>query len=70
MKLTKRGNTLAGIALAISTLGVMGIAGAIETQDIPTCSDYQLNQDWQSAWENSCPFTDNNGNYLYTWEAN
>lgn len=69
MKLTKRGNTVAVLAFSALMLLIMGTAGAIETQDEPTCADYQASQDWQSAWENGCPFVDESGNYLYTWEA-
>jgi len=49
-------------------LALIGIAGAIETQPNPTCADFQASQDWESAWQNDCPFTDSDGNYLYTWE--
>lgn len=70
MKLTKRGNTVAVLAFSALMLLIMGTVGAIETQDEPTCADYQASQDWQSAWENGCPFEDENGNYLYTWKAN
>lgn len=70
MTLTKRGQTVLGLAFIVVVLAMMGLAGAIETQDMPTCEDYQASQNWQAAWENSCPFQDENGNYLYIWEAN
>jgi hypothetical protein len=70
MRLTKRGHTVAGIAGALAFVALMGVAGAIETQDMPTCSDHEASQNWEAAWSNGCPFQDNNGNYLYTWEPN
>ena len=68
MTLTKRGQTVLGIAFIVGLLAMMGIAGAIETQDMPTCEDYQASQNWQAAWENGCPFQNENGDYLYTWQ--
>jgi hypothetical protein len=68
MKLTNRGERVLGAAFVIGLLAMLGIAGAIETQPNPTCEDYQASQDWQRALHNDCPFQDNNGNYLYTWE--
>lgn len=70
MKLTNRGNTVAVIAFSFFMLTVMGVAGAIETQEMVNCGDYESSQDWKSAYENDCPFTDESGNYLYTWKAN
>jgi hypothetical protein len=67
MQLTKRGQTVLGIAFIVGLLAMLGIAGAIETQDMPTCADYEVSQDWQAAWEHGCPFEDENGNYLYQW---
>lgn len=67
MTLTKRGQKVVGIASVFGFLALLGIAGAIETQDMPTCEDYQASQDWQAAWENGCPFQNENGDYLYTW---
>ena len=67
MKLTNRGQKVVGIASVFGFLAIMGIVGAIETQDMPTCEDYQASQDWESAWERGCPFVDESGNYLYTW---
>lgn len=67
MKLTKRGQKVVGIAGLFALVAMMGIAGAIETQDEPTCADYQAAQDWELALYNNCPFTDENGVYLYTW---
>ena len=67
MKLTKRGQIVVGIAGLFALVAMMGIAGAIETQDEPTCADYQAAQDWELALYNNCPFTDENGVYLYTW---
>ena len=58
------------VIAAIAVLGfllMLGIAGAIETQPDPTCEDYQAQQDWELALHNGCPFTDENGVYLYTW---
>lgn len=67
MRLTKRGEKVVGIAGVFGFLAIMAIVGAIETQDMPTCEDYQASQDWERAWENGCPFVDESGNYLYTW---
>jgi hypothetical protein len=67
MKLTKRGQKVVGIAALFGFLAIIGIAGAIETQPNPTCADYQAAQDWELALHNGCPFTDEEGNYLYTW---
>ena len=67
MTLTKRGRKVVGIASVFGFLALLGIAGAIETQDMPTCEDYQAQQDWELALHNGCPFTDDEGNYLYTW---
>ena len=68
MQLTKRGQRVVGVAFIAFILAALGIAGAIETQPNPTCADYQASQDWERAWQNDCPFTDSDGNYLYTWE--
>lgn len=67
MTLTKRGQTVLGVAFIVAIFAMMGIAGAIETQADPTCEDYQAQQDWELALHNGCPFTDEEGNYLYTW---
>lgn len=67
MRLTKRGQKVVGIASVFGFLALLGIAGAIETQDMPTCEDYQSQQDWERALHNGCPFVDESGNYLYTW---
>lgn len=67
MQLTKRGQTFLGLLFIVGLLAMMGIAGAIETQPNPTCEDYQAAQDWELALHNGCPFTDEEGNYLYTW---
>ena len=65
--MTKRGQTFLGLLFIVGLLAMMGIAGAIETQPNPTCEDYQAQQDWERALHNGCPFTDEEGNYLYTW---
>lgn len=67
MKLTKRGEKVVAIVGVFGFLVVMGIVGAIETQTNPTCADYQAEQNWELAFHNECPFTDEDGNYLYTW---
>jgi hypothetical protein len=67
MTLTKRGQMVLGILFLFGLLAMMGIAGAIETQAEPTCDDLQVSQDVERAWQMGCPFTDENGNYLYTW---
>jgi hypothetical protein len=67
MQLTKRGQTVLGVLFIVAIFAMMGIAGAIETQPNPTCADYQAAQDWELALHNGCPFTDEEGNYLYTW---
>lgn len=68
MTLTKRGEKVVGIIGVFGFLALLGIAGAIETQDIPTCADFELTQNWQEAWENGCPFQNENGDHLYTWQ--
>ena len=65
--MTKRGQTFLGLLFIVALFAMMGIAGAIETQPNPTCEDYQAAQDWELALHNGCPFTDDEGNYLYTW---
>ena len=65
--MTKRGQTFLGLLFIVGLLAMMGIAGAIETQPNPTCDDYQAQQDWERALHNGCPFTDESGDYLYTW---
>ena len=67
MTLTKRGQMFLSILFIIGIFAMLGIAGAIETQPNPTCEDYQAQQDWELALHNGCPFTDAEGNYLYTW---
>lgn len=65
--MTARGQkTLAVIAL-FGFLAMLAIGGAIETQAEPTCDDLQVSQDVERAWQMGCPFTDAEGNYLYTW---
>ena len=68
MRLTNRGQKVVGIAGVFGFVALLAIAGAIETQDIPTCEDHQASQNWQAAWENGCPFQNENGDYLYTWQ--
>jgi hypothetical protein len=67
MKLTKRGQMFLSILFIVGIFAMLGIAGAIETQPNPTCADYQAAQDWELALRNGCPFTNENGDYLYTW---
>jgi len=67
MKLTKRGEFVVGTFFVLCLLALIGIAGAVEGQPTPTCDDYQAAQDWELALHNGCPFTDEEGNYLYTW---
>ena len=85
MTLTKRGQTVLGVAFVVGLLAMMGVAGAIETQPNPA-TDEQCNSIYHAvyilednparlpligtAWDLGCPFEDENGNYLYTWEAN
>jgi hypothetical protein len=84
MKLTKRGQNVAGVAIIAGLLGAMGIAGAIETQPNPA-TDAQCNDIYRAvyilennpariplihlAFDLGCPFEDGDGNYVYTWEA-
>ena len=68
--LTQRGQIFLSIAFVLGIFAMLAIAGAIETQDLPTCEDYQASQNWQAAWEKNCPFQDSNGNYLYEWMPN
>ena len=70
MQLTKRGQMVLSILFLVGIFAMLGIAGAVEGQPTPTCDDYQAAQDWERALHNGCPFTDENGNYLYTWEPN
>jgi hypothetical protein len=84
MRLTKRGQAVAGVAIIAGLLGAMGIAGAIETQPTPA-TDAQCNDIYRAvyilennpariplihlAFDLGCPFEDGDGNYVYTWEA-
>jgi len=84
MRLTKRGQAVAGVAIIAGLLGAMGIAGAIETQPNPA-TDEQCNDIYHAvyilennpariplihlAFDLGCPFEDGDGNYVYTWEA-
>lgn len=68
MRLTTRGQTVLGLAIVGGLLAMMGLAGAIETQDMPMCADYEASQDWKAAQKNNCPFQNENGEYLYEWE--
>jgi len=68
VKLTKRGRIVVSIAATFGIISLFAISGAIETQDIPTCDDFVVSQDWQGAMNNNCPFVNDNGEYLYTWE--
>ena len=70
MRLTRRGQIVFGMLFIIGMIFLMSLAGAIETQDVATCEDYQASQDWEKAWDKGCPFQDGSGNYLYTWEPN
>ena len=67
MKFTPRGYRVAAIFALLVFLGFLGLGGMVETQDNPTCEDYQAAQDWELALHNNCPFIDENGEYLYTW---
>jgi hypothetical protein len=85
MTLTKRGQTVLGVAFVVGLLAMMGVAGAIETQPNPA-TDEQCNDIYHAvylldgnparvdlihtAFDLGCPFEDSEGNYLYTWEAN
>jgi hypothetical protein len=68
MTMTKRGQTVSIVAFLAAMIGLMAIVGAVETQDWPGCKDYEAAQDWEAAWKNGCPFQDESGNYLYTWQ--
>jgi diadenosine tetraphosphatase ApaH/serine/threonine PP2A family protein phosphatase len=84
MRLTKRGQAVASVAIIAGLLGAMGIAGAIETQPVPA-TDEQCNDIYHAvyilennpariplihlAFDLGCPFEDGDGNYVYTWEA-
>jgi hypothetical protein len=63
---TRKQNFL-GLVFVLILLGMLGIAGAVETQELPTCNDHQAAQNWQGAWKDGCPFQDEQENYLYTW---
>ena len=76
--MTKRGERFLGILFLAGLLAMMGIAGAIETQSDPITVDCDAlhaqhianpnDLDTVSrAWDNGCPFTDENGQYLYEW---
>ena len=83
MTLTKRGERVLGATFIIGLLAAMGIAGHIETQPNPA-SNAQCDAIYhavyvldgnpardsliQTAWDLNCPFEDENGNYIYTWE--
>jgi len=84
MRLTKRGQSVLGVAFIVGLLGAMGIAGAIETQPNPA-TDEQCDSIYHAvyildgnparvdlihtAFDLGCPFEDSEGNYIYTWEA-
>ena len=72
MKLTQRGRNLVTFLSLLAFLSIWGIAGYVEGKtpatNTNTCAEFQASQDWESAWDKGCPFTDSNGNYLYTWE--
>lgn len=68
MQLTPRGYRVVAVFALLVFLGFVGLAGMVETQADPNCEDYQAAQDWELALHNGCPFTDDSGNYLYTWE--
>ncbi len=85
MTLTKRGQTVSIIAFLAFMIAIMGIVGAIEGQPNPSATDEQCNDIYHAvyvlqdnpariplihtAFDLGCPFEDNEGNYIYTWEA-
>lgn len=65
--MTKRGQKFLSLLFILGIFAMLGIAGYVEGQPNPKCEDYQSQGDWERALHNNCPFTDKNGNYLYTW---
>ena len=71
-KAQKIAGTIVGfIFVAVACFAVLD---AIKATTAPTvgqsavdCVEIQHAQDWETALANNCPFTDKNGDYLYTW---
>ena len=79
MKLTERGRTVVTFAALVGFLSIWGIAGYIDGKtEVPTCKTLHSKiianpndlDAIQLAWNNNCPFQDEDGNYLYTWTPN
>jgi len=76
MTLTQRGRTVVTFVALVAFLSVWGIAGYVDgkiqdtscdslhTKIIANPNDLDA---IQLAWNNNCPFQDENGEYLYTW---
>lgn len=69
MKLTKRGNRVALIALIAFMVSTLALAGRFEALD--QCAEFEASNDYQSALVAGCSFDPlPNGEYPYTWKAN
>jgi hypothetical protein len=68
MKLTKRGQRVATVALLSFMVGSLALAGKFDALD--QCAEFQANNDYQSAIDAGCSFDMlPNGEYPYTWEV-
>jgi len=47
---------------------VAAMAALIAAGGASACDSLQASQNWREAWSLGCPFTDDQGNHLYTWE--
>jgi hypothetical protein len=72
-KRQKIAGTIVGfLFVALACYALLDAIHAVTHTSTPAdpCSEFQAAQDWEGAWQNDCPFTDADGNYLYQWEAN
>ena len=66
MRLTNRGYVVVGSFFAFILLALSVLIGRYDAME--QCAKFQANNDWQAASDAACPFTDKDGNHLYTWE--
>lgn len=66
MRLTERGRVVVASFFVFILLAITVLIARHDA--IVECATLQANNDWQTALDAGCPFTDNDGNYLYTWE--
>ena len=68
MKLTKRGERVAGAAFIAFMLGMIVLAGRVDAID--QCATFQADNNYQDALSAGCSFDElPTGEYPYTWEA-